>query len=477
MEEYVRLDACALAELVRRDEVRPLELLDLALARAQALQPALGCIAVWEEQEARRILESGPPSGPFSGVPFLLKDLHAFRTGTVLTNGSRLVRDDVATFDSTLIARFLAAGLVPFGKTASPEFGLNVVTEPVLHGPCRNPWNPAFSPGGSSGGAAAAVAAGIVPVAHASDGGGSIRIPASHCGLVGLKPSRARTPVGPHVVEAWSGLATAHVLARTVRDAAAMLDAVHGPEAGDVYACPRPAGSFAEAARRDPPRRRIGLIRGAPTGVAVHPDVATVLEQAAALLADAGHAVEETELPLEGAAFGDAFLAVVAAHVARDVDWWSQKTGRPVDAAHLEQATLALVERGRALGAVDFVTALRGVQAVGRLLGRLFSRFDLLLSPVCAAPAPRVGEVDQNGDPEAFLAAHAPYVAFTAVHNAAGTPAISIPFGSDARGLPVGVMFAAPLGREEDLLEMAGWIERVRPWPDPALSVPFAPKA
>lgn len=474
--EYVRHDACALAELVRRGEVRPRELCELALSRARELQPALGCIAIWDEEDAARILEAGPAPGPFRGVPFLLKDLYTFRAGTRLSNGSRLTRDHPAGFDTTLVQRFLAAGLVPFGKTTSPEFGLNVVTEPVLHGPCRNPWNPAFSPGGSSGGAAAAVAAGIVPMAHASDGGGSIRIPASHCGLVGLKPSRARTPMGPLAVEAWSGLATAHVVARTVRDVAAVLDAVHGPEPGDFYACPPPAAGFAAAAARDPSPLRIGLLRRAPTGVPLHPEVAVVLEEAAAFLADAGHAVVEVELPLDGGRFSEAFLAVVAANVARDVAWWSEQTGRPADADHLERATLFLVERGRALSAVDFVSALRAVQAVARALGRVFAQCDVLLSPVCAAPAPRVGEVDQNGDVEAYLAANAPYVAFTAIHNAAGTPAISVPFGRDARGIPVGVMFAAPLGGEELLLSLAGWIERLRPWPDPALSTPFAPR-
>lgn len=465
--EYVARDGWELAALVRRGEVTPAELLACARAQAAAAQPHLGCLSVDDSAHAEALVARGPRTGPFAGVPLVLKDLYAFWRGTVVTNGSRLVRDHVASFDGTLVRRLLEAGFVPFAKTTSPEFGLNVVSEPLLHGPCRNPWDPAFSPGGSSGGAAAAVAAGIVPVAHASDGGGSIRIPASHCGLVGLKPSRGRTPVGPVAGEVWSGLASGFVLARTVGDVAAVLDAVHGPEPGDPYACPPPNTTFARALEQTPPPLRIGLWRQplAP-GVSLDPAVAAVLEQAAAFFADHGHAVEEVALPLDAAAFSEAFLAVVAAHLARDVGWWSATTGRPADAAHLEAATLALVARGRTLGAVELLTALHTLQTSARTLGRLFTRFHLLLSPVCAAPPPRVGEIDQN-DPDLarFLARNRPYVGFTILYNATGCPAIALPFGRTRGGLPVGIMLGAPLGGEARLLAMGALVERHRPWP------------
>jgi len=472
--EYARHDAVALADLVRRRQVTPAELLALARARAEAVGPHLGCVSIDDGDFAEAHLARGVRDGPFAGVPLLLKDLYAFLAGTRISNGSRLVRDWTAPSDATLVVRLLAAGFVPFAKTTSPEFGLNVVTEPVLHGACRNPWDPAFSPGGSSGGAAAAVAAGVVPVAHASDGGGSIRIPASHCGLVGLKPSRARTPVGPAVGEVWSGLAVGFVLTRTVRDAAAVLDVLAGPEPGDLYASPEPGGRFADALDRDPGRLRIGLLRRPPhPAVRVHPEVAAVVEAAADFLDGLGHAVEETDVPLDGARFAEAFLAVVAVNVARDVAWWSRTTGRPADGEHLETATLALVERGRALSAVAFLEALRTVQGAARALGRVFARFDLLLSPVCALPPPRVGEIDQNGpDPEAFLARNLPYVTFTHVYNAAGCPALALPFGRTGAGLPVGIMLGAPLGAETRLLALAAVLERARPWPRLA---PFAP--
>lgn len=471
-EEYRRRDATALAALVAEGAVTPRELFEIALGRAEAVQPALGAISVFDLEDAERRLAGPLPDGPFRGVPFLLKDLYAFLEGTRFTNGSRLTRDVEASFTSTFVRRCLDAGFVPFGKTSTPEFGLNVTTEPVLHGPARNPWNPEFSAGGSSGGAAVAVAAGIVPLAHATDGGGSIRIPASHCGLVGLKPSRARTPIGPVVVEAWNGLATALCLARSLRDVAGFLDAVHGPEPGDFYAAPPPAGSFRAALAREPRPLRVGLWRRPPEHAAVDPETDAAAVRTARLLESLGHHVEETEVRLDGGALRQAFTTVVAVNCARDLRFWSERTGRPADPRHVETCTLALAALGGSVGGVAFLDALQTVQSVARTFGRLFERFEVLLSPVCAAPPPRLGTLDQNGaDFRAWLRANEPYVAFTSLYNASGCPAISLPLHVTADGLPVGVMLGARLGDEVTLLALAAELERAAPWADRLPSV------
>ncbi len=464
-EEYRRQDATGLAELVARGEVRPAELLELAVERARTVDPTVHPLSVWDLEHAERQIDDGLPGGPFRGVPFLLKDLHAFLVGTRVTNGSRLTRDFVPEVTGTFVERILQAGLVLFGKTNAPEFGLNVVTEPVLHGPTRNPWNLAHSPGGSSGGAAAAVASGVVPMAQASDGGGSIRIPASHCGLVGLKPSRARIPTGPAVVEAWSGLATGGVLSRSVRDTARFLDAVHGPETGDFYACPPPSEGFEACLERPPGKLRVGVLREPPLGLLVEDPILSTLENTMRLLEGMGHALEETRLPLDGERLADAFLAVVEVHTANELDFWARRLGRPADADHVERCTLALAELGRKQTAQGFVAALQHVQHTARVFGRLFERFDLLLSPVCAAPPPRLGEIDQNApDLGRFLERNAPYVCFTSLYNASGCPAISLPLGKAPGGLPIGIMLGAPLGAEERLLSLAAEIERAVPW-------------
>jgi len=466
-EEYRGFDATGLAELVAAGEVTARELLMVAEARARAVAEEINAVSVWDLDHAEASLEAGLPSGPFTGVPFLFKDLYAFLRGTRLTNGSRLTRDLVADFDTTFVARARAAGLLPFGKTVTPEFGLNVVTEPVLHGPCRNPWNREFSPGGSSGGAAAAVAAGILPMAHATDGGGSTRIPASHCGLVGLKPSRARIPMGPVVAEAWSGLATGLVVTRSLRDTARFLDAVHGPEDGDFYVCPPPSAPFVESLERPPGRLRVALVRSAPLAIPLAPEVAAALDEAARLLEEMGHGIEEAAIPIDGERMATAFLDVVSANCANDLEIWAKRVGRRLDKRHLERCTLALVERGRAVSAVSYLRSLQTVQQAARAFGQMFRRFDLILSPVCAAPPPRIGEIDQNDFlPLRFLERNRPYVCFTSLYNASGCPAISLPLHLGADRLPVGVMLGARLGGEELLLSVAAEIERARPWFD-----------
>lgn len=471
--EYRRHDAVGLAGLVAKGEATPDELLDLALARLAEIQPRLAPVSLLEDGFARTSIASGLPDGPFRGVPFLLKDLHAYLPGTRLTNGSRLVGLRDCPFEATLIARLRAAGLVIFGKTTSPEFGINVTTEPLLHGPARNPWNPRHSAGGSSGGAAVAVASGVLPAAHASDGGGSIRIPASACGLLGLKPSRARNPIGPFVGEGWNGLAGGHVITRSVRDSAAFLDATAGPEAGDPYACPPIEGSFIAAAARDPAPLRIALVTEAPGGIPVDPACVAATERAARKLEALGHAVEPARLPLDEIDLGTLMGTIVAVNTANDLMQLEAALGRKADETNTERCTLALAERGRAIPATDFASAITGLHRTGRLFARLFADFDLVLTPTLASPPPPLGLIDQNmADLDRFLALTAGLIPFTPLYNITGCPAVSLPLEHGGDGLPIGVMLGAPLGREDILLSIAGQLERAHPWfdrlpPDP----------
>ncbi len=471
---YRRHDATALADLVRKGEITPSALLELALARASDVQPALRPLSLLEETFARAEIAKGLPAGPFTGVPFLLKDLFAFLPGTRLTNGSRLFERFDCPFESTHVRRLRDAGLVVFGKTASPEFGVNVTTEPVRHGPTRNPWDPGRSAGGSSGGAAVAVASGIVPMAHGSDGGGSIRIPASACGLVGLKPSRARNPIGPMVGEGWNGLVAGHVLSRSVRDTAIALDATAGPEPGDPYACPGITGSFAEAAGQEPARLRVGLLTSLPGGAPVDATCIAAAEAAARKLEALGHVIEPLTLPLEAEPLGRTMGTIVAVNLARDLDDWSRTLGRPLDPTTVETCTRLLAERGRRIAATDYAGAIGMAQRMSRELGRLFASRDLILSPTLGTPPPPLGLIDQDmADLDRFLELNATFIPFTPLYNLTGCPAISLPLERSAEGLPIGVMLGAALGREDLLLAVAGQLERAHPWfdrvpPDPA---------
>ncbi|MEZ5866571.1 MAG: amidase [Geminicoccaceae bacterium] len=466
--EYRRHDATALAALVRNGEVSALELLETALARAAAVQPALQPLSLLEEGFARAEIARGLPAGPFTGVPFLLKDLFAFLPGTQLTNGSRLFGRLDCTFESTLVARLRAAGLVVFGKTAAPELGVNVTTEPVLHGPTRNPWNPTRSAGGSSGGAAVAVASGILPMAHGGDGGGSIRIPASACGLVGLKPSRARNPVGPVAGEAWNGLVAGHVLSRSVRDSALALDATAGPEPGDPYACPPIAGSFAAAAGRDPQSLRIGFATAMPGGAPVEAACVAATEAAARKLESLGHRLEALSLPLDAEHLRRTMETIVAVNLARDLDFWAERLGRPADRTAVETCTWLLAKRGRQLPATGYGQAIAALHQTSRQLGQVFGRYDLILTPTLGTLPPPLGLIDQDmADLDRFLELNAAFIPFTPLYNMTGCPAISLPHRAQSPDkMPIGVMLGAALGREDLLLAVAGQLERAHPWFD-----------
>jgi amidase/6-aminohexanoate-cyclic-dimer hydrolase len=467
MDELDKYDALGLAQLVRDRQVSGEELLDRAIARVEAVNPKINAVVLKHYDEARRQLAEHPPQGPFAGVPFLLKDLNASLAGTVTTNGSRAYADWTATADSTLPRRAKAAGLTIFGKTASPEFGLTVSTESKLWGATRNPWSLDHIAGGSSGGAAAAVAARISPIAHASDGGGSIRIPAACCGLFGLKPSRGRVPSDRGLGVGWNGLSTQHAVSLTVRDSAALLDALAGPEPGDSIVPPAPETGFLAAAGRPPGKLRIALIERPPTGVAVHPDCHAAMEDVARLLEELGHFVETAALNVDGAALGDALSLTIAVDMAGRLARRGAERGRPVGEGEVETVTWSMARRGREVSATAYADARSLFDATAGAVGLLFQRYDLILSPTLAEPPGLLGRLSLSpadmGDYVRALTAFSPY---TALENEIGVPAMSVPLSWNAAGLPIGVMFVAAHGGEPLLFSLAGQLEAARPWID-----------
>lgn len=468
--ETVWLDATAQAELVRRREVAPVELVEAAIARVEAMNPRLNAVITPLFDEARRQAASASlPDGSFRGVPMLLKDLDSYCAGAPYHAGMGLLRDVgwVAPHDSHLVGRFRSAGFIFLGKTNVPELGLVPTTEPVAFGPTRNPWDPVRSPGGSSGGSAAAVAAGLVPVAHASDGGGSIRIPASACGLVGLKPSRGRTSLGPDNHDVWSGLTVEHVVTRSIRDSAAILDAVAGLHAGDSYCAPRPARPFRDELTVDSGRLRIGVMTGAPAGgIEVHPDCVTAAEDAARLLESLGHTLEPAHpQALDESEFGMWFGQVIASWTARALEHWSAVTGRKIGVGDVEASTWALAEMGRAVSAVGYVEAITWLRSYGYRMAQWWTGFDLLLTPTMAEPPPPLGQLHGTPDnPMNGLLRAIPLAVFTSPFNATGQPALSLPIYWNEAQLPIGVQLVAAYAREDLLLRVGAQLEQARPW-------------
>ena len=465
MDELDRYDALGLGQLVARGEVSALELLDRAIARVEAVNPQINAVVLKHYDEARTQLGQGRPSGPFAGVPFLLKDLNAALAGTITTDGSKAFADWVAPADGTLARRAKAAGLTIFGKTASPEFGLTTTTESRLWGATRNPWNLERIAGGSSGGAAAAVAARILPMAHASDGGGSIRIPASCCGLFGLKPSRGRVPYGPGAGIGWNGLSTQHAVTISVRDSAALLDVIAGAEIGDSIVAPPPSGRYLDAVGRAPTHLRIALVQQPASGAALHQDCLEALLDAAALSESLGHRIEPVSLTLDAPALAEAMGVGMAVDIASRLDRRGAERGRPVLEDEVERVTWRLAARGRGISGQAYAEARRVLDQASVAYARLFEGFDLVLSPVLAEPPGALGRLilspDDIGDYARGVSAFSPY---TALHNEIGVPAMSTPLFWNAEGLPIGTMFAAPFGREDLLFSLAGQLEAARPW-------------
>ena len=468
-DEYRKHDATALAGLIAKREISAGDVLELAIARAEQVNPAINAIVHKQYEKARKAVAGGAPQGPLAGVPYLLKDLHFLETGEPARLGSSLFKDFVADHDSAYVARCKKAGLVIFGRTSTPEFGLNPNTEPRLNGSCRNPWNLEYSAGGSSGGAAAAVIAGVLPVAHATDGGGSIRIPAAQCGLFGLKPSRGRVSFAPDAGEGWGGLSAGHVVSRSVRDSALMLDCTAGIEPGDPYAAPTPERPFVEALGRSPGKLRIALMLKDHRGAKLHPETEKAVQGAAKLCASLGHIVEEADPKLDLVALRPMNARIAAANTARSCTMRWKALGREPDAKDVEAATWAVYQRGLKVTAVDYVEAIAAVHAAGRWMAAFLTSYDVILSTVLAGPPPKLGYLDQNSaDVETFAERVNTYLSVTPLHNATGTPAMSVPLHWTADGLPVGVHFAGRYGEEATLLQLAAQLETAQPWFDRA---------
>lgn len=463
--EYGNFDGLGLADLVRTKQASATELLDEAIARTAKVDPQINAVVVKHYDYARRQIENGLPNGPFTGVPFLLKDLEIL-AGTRTTSGASIFKDNVADHDGTAAARFRAAGLTIFGKTSTPEFGLMPTTETRLFGPTRNPWNLEHSSGGSSGGAAAAVAARILPVAHASDGGGSIRIPASASGVFGLKPTRARTPLGPDRGEGWGGFSCNHVVSISVRDSAAMLDAIHGPESSSPYVAPAPERPYAEEVRREPGRLRIFFTDKSTYGDAIDPEIAAAVRDVASMLEGLGHHVEE-RAPTLAADPAAVMATIVAANTALSVRLTEQRLGRAMTHNDFERLTLASARNAEKQHATDYVAAQLATFQISRGLATFFEQCDVFLSPTLCTPPLRIGELNSMADDLSHISPILRrYMPGTSMFNMSGQPAMSVPLAWNAAGLPLGMMFAARFGDEATLFRLAGQLEQARPWKD-----------
>ena len=464
--ELALLDATAQADLVRRREVQPRELVEAAIARVERLNPTLNAVVTPMFEDALERASGPLPDGPFTGVPFVLKDLTAQQAGVRYTEGSAFLADNVSTQDQELVLRQRRAGLVVVGKTNAPEFGILPTTEPRLFGATRNPWDTGRTPGGSSGGTAAAVAAGMVPMGHANDGGGSIRIPASCCGLFGLKPTRARNPLGPALGDALNGLVCEHALARSVRDSAALLDATCGPDAGDPYWAPPPARPYLEEVGADPGRLRIAVTTAAATGVPVHEDCVRAVWESARLCEELGHEVFEfTPTDLDGSRLSDAFLTLYLSGAAASISAWALQTGRTPTPADFEPLTWAMREAGLSRSPADYLLAVGELQLFSRQAARWFAGFDVWLTPVLAEPPLPLGTFDAPEDqPLLPLIRAGAWVPFTPIANITGQPAMSVPLHWNGAGLPVGSQFVGRFGDEATLFRLAAQLESARPW-------------
>lgn len=465
--DYRAHDALGLAGLVRRREVSPAELLETAIEVAEAVEPKIHALAQKLYDYGRKAAAAPLPEGPFTGVPFLLKDISAVLKGTSNSQGSRFFANmPPAEIDSTLVERYKQAGVVIFGKTTTPEMALAASTEGAFVGATRNPWALDRTAGGSSGGAAAAVAAGIVPAAHASDGGGSIRIPSSCCGLFGMKPTRARTPAGPFAGEGWGSLSVNHVVTRSVRDSAAFLDATQGYAPGDPYCAPPPARPFLSEIGADPSRLRVALHTSPLSGVPVDPDCLTAARDAAALLESLGHHVEEaTPPPGQWEELGLALWVLVASNVSLALKTRAEQLGRPLMPDDVDPVTWNAVEFSSTLDVEAYPAALAVIHRQGRTMATFHETYDVVLSPTLAQPPVCLGQLSTaNPDADIYARALAEFSPFTQLYNITGQPSMSLPLHWTAAGLPVGVMISGRYGEEGLLFRLASQVEQAKPW-------------
>jgi amidase len=463
--ELATLDATAQADLVRRREVTPRELVEAAIARIEALNPILNAVVTPTFDRALDATDVAR-SAPFSGVPYLLKDLACEMAGVRFTEGSRFLAGNVSTHDQELVTRLRGAGLAILGKTNTPEFGMAPACEPLLFGPTRNPWNPDRSTSGSSGGSAAAVASGMVPFAHGSDLGGSLRYPASACGLFALKPTRARNPLGPEYGDVAAGGAVEHALTRSVRDSAALLDATAGPAPGDPYWAPPPARPFVDEVGADPGRLRIGFTTLTPDGDAGHADCVAAVEHAARLCEALGHDVVEADWPGFTPEIGQAIGTIIGGAVAWILRYWIRRVGREPGTDEIEPLTRALWETGEQITAAEWLLAIEETQRFSRRVAGFFAATDLFLTPTMSAPPLPIGSmVSTPDDPWRSMHVSAPTVRYAGVvANLTGNPAMSVPLHWNDEGLPIGAHFLARFGDEATLFRLAAQLEDAQPW-------------
>jgi len=463
--EYEQYDALGLADLVRRKEVTPSELLEAAIERVEARNPAVNAVVMKLYDYGKKAMADGLPDGPFRGVPFLMKDLTSPVAGVRMTRGSKFFADTPpAAADSEHVKRLKSAGLVIFGRTNTCELGLSLTCEPQLHGPTRNPWNVAHISGGSSGGAAAAVAARMLPIAHASDGFGSIRAPAACCGLVGLKPTRSRNTFAPFAGEGLGGVSTEHAVSLTVRDSAALLDATRGPGPGDPYVAPPAAGPYLKEAGANPGELRIAWTARSPNGARVDPECLRLLADTAERCADLGHYVEERDPEIDGAAIVSTFLTLASANTV--VNLASHPTaGRPAREGEVERITWLTAKMGEKIGAPDYVRATQTAHRLGRQMAAFHSEWDVLLTPGLASPAVKLGWLDMMmDDVNEYWRRVFAFSPFTVWFNLTGQPGMMLPLGQSSSGLPLAVQLVARYGEEATLFRLGAQLESARPW-------------
>ncbi|KPK92346.1 MAG: amidase [Deltaproteobacteria bacterium SM23_61] len=463
--EYSSSDALGLAELVRKKEAKPTELVDAAIERIERLNPTLNAVITPFFEQARKAAAGDLPRGPFTGVPFLLKDIGATLGGVRMTMGTAFLKDFVPDHDSELVSRLKRAGFIIVGKTSTPELGILPTTESRFLGRTRNPWNLDRTTGGSSGGAASAVAAGIVPAAHANDGGGSIRIPASCCGVFGLKPTRARNPLGPDLGDMFGGLIAEHAVTRSVRDSAAILDATAGPDIGDPYWAPPPARPFLQEVGADPGKLRMAFTASGVEGLQIHPDCTAAVKDAAKLCADLGHEVEEAALPVNRELIKQAFMVLWTAGCAWTIDGLALAARKTPSPDQFEPLTWALYEIGKKHSASTYLLSLTLLQKIARDLARATLKYDVWITPTLAEPPVPLGTFDSP--PENPLHGYRraeTFVPFTPLCNITGQPAMSVPLFWNQEGLPVGTHFIGRFGDEATLFRLAAQLEAARPW-------------
>ena len=462
-EEYFSYDALGLSELLRTKQISSSELLEVSINLTELLDPLINAVPIRHFDLARDQAKENSIQGVFNGVPFLLKDLNNYLEGTVTSGGSRVLENIKANHTSELVKRTINSGLNIFGKTNSPELGLTVTTEPLLYGATKNPWDLNHSSGGSSGGASAAVAAGIIPMAQASDGGGSIRIPASCCGLFGLKPTRARTPLGPAALEGWGGQSIFHCVSVSVRDSAALLDATSGPELGAPYRSSHQEKKYLEVLNTEPGKLKIGYFL--PDEIKIDKEVETAMDFTMKLCEDLGHNVENLKIDFSSTEIGFAIQTIVSANVAYVMNSQSIETNREVSDNFFENVSLKMAENGNNFKASEYVAALKINHKIGQTLEKIFLDYDVILSPVLAKPPVELGYINMNTDDmSSYIERLTTYSPFTGIFNQSGQPSMSVPLFNSQNNLPIGSMFSAAFGNEELLFSLASQLEKASPW-------------